>query len=502
MVINQQLINYDTYFNTIDSSKIILNDLDYYQHADQELINNKLITTYDLGVQIDNIASCDCGNVKGNYRTGSLCSVCGSTCKKIMDNTDPLIWIRCFDNEHRFINLAIWNMFSRLLGSGFLKARTTEKPATFDWMRYLADSSYPLKGNTVGEHISTIMRDVMGNKRDYPTLARNLDNIIEVLRYTKRYKDKDLSYYKDVLDTYRKDIFSTYIPIISKNLFVEEKVSKIRNVTLAAGGIVDVIKVVLKWATIARVHDIPNNKLSMVTSVVLSKLTSTLNSYFGKFLAQKTGLFRHNIYGARSHFTFRDVIVSIQGKHKYNDIYPPMIVMVTVFRPHIMNKLLKRGYTYREANLIYFESCKKFNPTVDEILTELIQETPNKGIPCIMHRNPSLQQGSAQLVYIRDYKRDLLDKTCSVSTLIIKQPNGDFDGDELNFIPLLDHDLEEAMQTFSPHFGALDVKDLYNVNSKFLTLLSPGTSILSNYLSFQEGSNNETDDIVKEFRTI
>lgn len=74
-------------------------------------------------------------------------------------------------------------------------------------------------------------------------------------------------------------------------------------------------------------------------------------------------------------------------------------------------------------------------------------------------------------------------------------------GDELNFIPLLDHSLEQAMKTFSPHFGALTVKDLYSVNSSFLTLLSPGTSILSNYLSYQE-DKSEQDNMVHKFKTL
>jgi hypothetical protein len=41
---------------------------------------------------------------------------------------------------------------------------------------------------------------------------------------------------------------------------------------------------------------------------------------------------------------------------------------------------------------------------------------------------PSLLQGSSQKVYIAGVKRNIEDKTISISQLIIKACNGDYDG--------------------------------------------------------------------------
>ena len=62
---------------------------------------------------------------------------------------------------------------------------------------------------------------------------------------------------------------------------------------------------------------------------------------------------------------------------------------------------------------------------------DFITSRPDKGMPCLFHRNPSLLSGSSEYLRITKIKRDTGDNTISLSTLVVKAPNGDFDGDAL-----------------------------------------------------------------------
>lgn len=94
---------------------------------------------------------------------------------------------------------------------------------------------------------------------------------------------------------------------------------------------------------------------------------------------------------------------------------------------------------------------------------------------------PSLLQGSAQLLYITDFKINQEDKTIAISQQIIKSCNGDYDGDELNFTLLLDVFMEEQFKTLAPFYNIPDTSAPYSISGN-LTLLSPINSILSNAL--------------------
>ena len=83
-----------------------------------------------------------------------------------------------------------------------------------------------------------------------------------------------------------------------------------------------------------------------------------------------------------------------------------------------MNKLVRRGYTYKEANRMLYDAVNAYHPVIHEILNELITESKYKGIPVIILRNPSLFQSSTLLMYITKWKTNTEDKTLSVSQLV------------------------------------------------------------------------------------
>ncbi len=51
---------------------------------------------------------------------------------------------------------------------------------------------------------------------------------------------------------------------------------------------------------------------------------------------------------------------------------------------------------------------------------------------------------------ITDVKRDMRDLTMSIHNGVLKLMGGDYDGDVLSLVPLLDRDLAEAYRVFDP----------------------------------------------------
>jgi DNA-directed RNA polymerase beta' subunit len=160
------------------------------------------------------------------------------------------------------------------------------------------------------------------------------------------------------------------------------------------------------------------------------KALAELSRYYGELhkneLSLKEGQFRRHVFGSRTFFSFRAVISSITGIHKYDRIEVPWWVGLTAFRPHLLNKLLKLGIDHNQAVGLLLGHIHSYHELLDQLLQELIDESPDKGIPVAMNRNPSLLQGSIQKVRISKFKTNPLDLTVGVPITIVVSPNADF----------------------------------------------------------------------------
>ena len=348
----------------------------------------------------------------------------------------------------------------------------------------------------IPDHIVHI-KNFLNGQRDYVNTMSNLRNIILYLTTLSKFKNAqklgEIHNLLKIMDEHTDCLFSTYLPIINKKLFVIEETTKGRFVNLISSDIVDVTKT---WMKLSSNTNITPKTLSNNMGVVMSNLSKLYSNYIDQYLVKKGGMFRRHVYGARSHFTFRTVITSVPGKHAYDEIVPPWCVGVSVLRPHILNKLIRKGYTFKEANKILYRCVKKYDQVVSDILDELIMECPYKGIPVLFTRNPELKQGSTQRMYITRFGKDPAIMSTEFSALAAKAPNADYDGDEMNAVLLLDNDLTQECSTMDSHFVIPHESKPYAI-SGFLGLLSPSTSILSNYIYSDEPLQGE-DKIVKK----
>lgn len=413
MAITQTLLSMDSYFQRVPGDKIIVNDLSMFDIDDKNLLDNNLITVYNNTDTFSSKPSCDCGGLQGGYLLGKVCKSCGTTCKEQSDKVYPYLWLRCLRPELKFMNPAYWIMMNNIIGKP-----KNSKTNRFDSLRWLSDPKYN-PDMKIPPILYTILE--ITQERSYLKLIENIEPILHLIKSLDKseYKCKTIDYMLEMWHTNRNAIFSNYLPIINKKLFVKEVTNKGTFVNMVAGDAVDVVMEWLKVSTVDTKKDSLTND-AIHTARMLSKMTELHINYQDKCIVSKGGMLRKNVYGSRGYFTFRNVITSIEGKHRYDEIIVPWVIGPTVFRPHILNKLIKRGYTYNDATYLINKSIKSYVDVIDEILQELIAEAPNKRIPVIIQRNPSLKRGSAVRVFITKFNnKDILDKTVHFSSLSV-----------------------------------------------------------------------------------
>lgn len=420
MAVTQNLISLDAYFRSIPGQKELINNLPYFSKKASEKLDNMLMTIYDHTDILSTKPRCDCGKLQGRYLVGKDCPDCGTTCKEFFDKVYPQLWMRSLDPKYRFLNPTFWLMVSS----------TITKFRTIDALRWLTDTRYNPNMLKIPDELYAIRDNVLDGQRNYHHTMSKLPDILRFLATIPKNKNTSKKkIFESLLDMYYKYqdvLFSEYMPILNKKLFVIETTSKGKYVNIISADTIDVVKT---WQKLCSQEKITETQLSNTTGAVVSKLAGLYLAHYGKFVVSKNGIFRKNIYGAKSHFAFRCVVVSLSGPHRLDEITAPWIVGLTTFRPHVLNRLVKKGYPYKQASMKIFRAANKFDPEIYQILEDLIKESPNgRGIPTIVQRNPSLKTGSALKLYLTKFRDDPNNFTLGISTLVVKCENCDFDG--------------------------------------------------------------------------
>jgi len=402
-MVAMKLMTLDTLFHSVKTDKVILNDYNVTSTKEIEELKSKLSTIYTSDT-ISLLPRCSCGELEGEFFRNMTCDICDTKALGIYDSTDPFIWFRALDNTEKFISPEFWNMVKKALGGNI------------DFLRWISDKQYnPPISSATSKKILNAIKIVPGFERSYVWLVKNMQKLLVSLAATL---NKSEIY--DIIELFKKQkkhVFSTYLPLQNKRMFILEETVKNKYTNLS---ILDVLDIVLFF--IRNANSNSQNKREQVMGRTCHDLAKIFEESIRTYLSSKPGIPRKHINGFRSYFTCRAVIVPIVDKHKYDEVRLPWSVVVVMMRPHILNKLLKRGYSYVAANNILYGSVEHYSELVDNILEEMIDESYHKSFPITINRNPSLLTGSTQAVRGL-YKKDPADKTISISILIAKNPN-------------------------------------------------------------------------------
>ena len=413
MPIVQRLLNLDDLVAGLSAPPVVINDMEKLTEEDREKVSDLICQRFENTDQVSIIPKCKCGERKGEHALNEICPECGYPVTSPMpDEIEPLIWVRAPKGVVALINPEIWIM---------LKARFTK--SGFNIIQWVCDTKY-----NPNVKVPPVLAKVIGSgiKRGYNHFIENFDSIMEILFEINDFKLKknQRDFLRELLVRERKNIFSQYLPLPNRMFLIIEKTNVGVYVDDSIPKAIDAIQTMV--AIDNPMMDFSQHVRENRTVKMLAKLADYYQADISTNVDSKQGMIRKNMLGARIHFSFRTVITSTTDPHNARQIIVPWCAAVGVFFIHILSKIKsKTNMTHNQALGFLYSNVYKYDPMLDEIFDELINEAGPLGVPCIVHRNPTLLPGSMQKCYIGKVHKDTRILSTAVSVLIFKSMNAD-----------------------------------------------------------------------------
>jgi hypothetical protein len=449
MTINAEIIDLDELFRTSLRAPIIVNHFNIQSDTDKEEINRLILTQYGSDfLEIE--PSCDCGTVRGGYNEGVLCPYCNTHVMPVTERPlETSVWLGLPKGVKKYINPKVYSILAKRL--------TISK---FNILEHLVNPSAgppETKNAVVAKYMRlNIPRGINHFYDNFEDLIAQLtkENILLRDSEDKTGGKGRHTTLMEFIAMYRDRLFCDHLPLPTKLMMITEATM---TTTFASTNMMPALDAV---RTISSTENSPaplNLKTLQSRAMKANGLMALYNELcFKDFFDQKEGWFRQHVYGTRSHFTFRGVINSNTEAHHYEELHIPWSLAVMVFRIHVCAKLIRNGWSLREAQALLDENTLRYNPVLDAIFEELIREAPGGRIAVLFNRNPSLLRGSMQLLYITKVKKEVAERSISISVMILKNLNADFDGDALNGMVILDNKMQRKLNRLAPHLTILD----------------------------------------------
>lgn len=414
------VVDLDEVHDNFKGKMVYANDFNTGTVEGKEAFHRYFYSHYKDSEAIENSASCECGHLDEAHFLGVICDNCGSPVVSTSNRPIvPSMWIRAPDGVHSLISPQLWIMLSNYM---------TMKE--FDFLEYLTNTSYSYDYASITSKETKRKLDKLlgkGFPRGLNNFIENFDSIFQFL-LDANIINNNKTEMNAFIQQNKGRMFPKHIPIPSKLCFVAESTTSGNYLDEPIG---PAIEAVLTFCSIGS-SPIPIKPQTIQNRVAESlKNISVYHKNLAKTrIAQKPGLVRRHVLGGRLNFTGRGVITSISDPHDYDELHIPWGMACQLLKYHLINRLKrKHRMTTRRAMSFIYENVLQFNPVLDEIFKELISESKYKGLPSVFHRNPTLQRGSTQRFFITKVKDDLRDNSISLSVLVLKAPNADFDGD-------------------------------------------------------------------------
>lgn len=467
MPIIQSIVSHDETFARLSVDPIFVNVLGNKTEEEKRLVESLLTTRFSSDM-ITLLPSCRCGATRMESSIEVLCPVCGTPVRSTFESEiDPLVWFQQPIGVEKLMAPIWWVMF-----------KDRFKKNGFSVIHWLTDRNYG-SGIKIPQFVSRL--EAAGIERGYNFFVRNFDFILQTLFSFKEFRKKkgEEDYFELLVREHRDKVFSRQIPLPNKALLIIEKTSLGVYVDPIVVNAVDIIGMMVSIDK--NFHDQNPRTKENRTARALSGLADFIESYFKVNLAPKPGQFRQHVFGTRTNFSFRCVISSLTGNHHYRFIKIPWVIGITVLKPHLINKLVKRGYNENYAKAFLTAHAYKFNEELNEIFKELIFEAGGS-IPCELGRNPTLLQGSILALGIDEVKTDPSDLTISLPIGVCKSLNADFDGDATWVSLLLDKHMERLHYPLQPKFNIMQLSGKPLEISANLSLPKPVVTTVSRWL--------------------
>ena len=385
--------------------------------------------------------SCDCDSepIEGRFYEGIKCNVCNTavTCRDTVFSKRG--WVDLGD--YQIIAPISYVHFARVIGaSQFIRILQQKQLLTVDGIAKKAVTT-----GTVGPY------DGIG-------VSGFIEKWEEILTYYegKKKSDMQVAEYANVLRKCGSHVLTSKIPIFNHILrpalvvnkqFIFDEVNNLYNLLISNVNILN--------------DYTPEEATDTNVNAVLWRIQERANEIMEHvlhILSGKGGYLRGDMLGVRINFSARCVITPLSTGFQHDEIEIPYLAFLELFRFQLINLISRmHGTTILAANEIWHNAQTKFDPLVVIAMKELIKRgsVDGRGIPALINRNPTIAFGSILLMRIVGVKEDLDDYTMGVHNGILKLIGGDYDGDVIAIIPLLDSHLANAFQVYDPRQMAI-----------------------------------------------
>lgn len=427
-----RLVDLERDYTVLISEHVILNSADIVTEQDQERVRKKLLKTVEGSALISH-PSCSCGYYNKVFHEGRTCPYCSTVAQyqSEMTSLESKYWVAAPDGIRALINPAVWmllrDQFSRVWGK-------------VDLLAWIIDPRYKSKQP---DHRYLQKIRTLGIERGWNNFVDNFDNIMEKLITAFVAEEDDRTSLRLFLKENRQRIFTNYVPVPNSMCMILEQDGNHRKMLKSTQLMLQAINYILaaprrpkdeEWIAPTKL-DVKRYEQSVVRFTM--KLYEFYDELIKEDLSKKEGLIRKDIMGHRCPQSARAVITIIKDPHELDEIHLPWTVGVTLYQAHIISKLINKfHYTPMMAMRRVSNHQRVYDMLIHHIINELIEESPDLGLPVLAIRYPTLYRGSIQFMRVTKVKTDPTDRTISVPALCLKAMNGDFDGDELTIIAL------------------------------------------------------------------
>lgn len=411
-----EIVDHDEMFRDMDGKIVFANDFKLNNLEEKEEFNRVLYSHYKDADAIEASVSCECGHCTEALKLGIDCEVCGTEIVRSANRPiRPSMWIRAPEMVTSLVSPELWIMLS-----GYL----TKKD--FDFLEFLTNTNYKYDPEEIGsvETRKKLDRLLVRNfPRGLNHFVENFDEIFAFLLSANiiGLHKNDMARF---VEQNKAKLFPKHLPIPSKLCFVVESTTSGIYIDKPIGAAIDAALTMAGIDSAA----IPLKSIAVQnnTARALKLLAIFHENYDKQRIARKPGLIRRHVLGGRLNLTARAVITSISEPHEYDELHVPWGIGCQLLKYHIINKLkVKHQMSAREALNYVYANTLKYDALLDEIFKELIAEAKYKGIAVILARNPTLQRGSTQCLFITQIMSDINDKSIRLSSLVLRAPNAD-----------------------------------------------------------------------------
>jgi DNA-directed RNA polymerase beta' subunit len=380
--------------------------------------------------------SCDCGAIEGRPFSGMICKRCDTevVCKDTVFSKRG--WVDL--NGHQIISPLFYIYFTKVIGPSQLnKIITQKKVLTVNGIAKPTTSSNPYENIGLKE------------------FAEKWPEILDYYEAKKK-NDPKVAEYAALIRANPDKVMTAQIPVFNHILRPALVVDK----KMIFDEVNNLYNMLVSNSSILRDYS-PEEATVININAVLSRIQEKSIEVFNHvlyILSGKGGYLRGDLLGVRINFSARCVITPLGIGYEQDEVVVPYLTFLELYRFQLINLISKiRGVSKAVANKIWNEAQTKFDKSVYAIMKELIKRGSDdgRGLPALLNRNPSIAFGSILRVRIVAVKNDPDDYTLSIHNGILKLIAGDFDGDVVSLIPLLDRDLDNAFKIYDPRLMAV-----------------------------------------------